>query len=206
MQLSEKPKACSQFVIDFLESTLNFEHFEKNMSLIAQKYFWSYWLRKTCLLKCIKGLVSENPLAVNVLTSPKNCWNLQKSTFNLLSHHFEPAWVRKSHFQWDPGFQNCLLTTPKNCWKLQKSTSTKHSHHFGPAWVRKGHFQLHPRFKDCLLTRWLPTTGILVVIGIVTATNSNAFIWKTKTLFPICYCSFGMYIKFWTFWKKMWDS
>ena len=35
MQLSEKPKACSQFVIDFLESTLNFEHFEKNMSLIV---------------------------------------------------------------------------------------------------------------------------------------------------------------------------
>ena len=110
MQLSEKPKAFSQFVIEFLESTLNFEHFEKTMSLIAQKYFWSYWLRKTCLLKCIKGLVSENPLTVNVLTSPKNCWNLQKSTFNLLSHHFEPAWVRKSHFQWDPGFQHCFLT------------------------------------------------------------------------------------------------
>ena len=39
MQLSEKPKAFSQFVIEFLESALNFEHFEKNMSLIAQKYF-----------------------------------------------------------------------------------------------------------------------------------------------------------------------
>ena len=38
MQLSEKPKACSQFVIDFLESTLNFEHFEKNMSLIVQVF------------------------------------------------------------------------------------------------------------------------------------------------------------------------
>ena len=55
-------------------------------------------LPKTCLLECIKGLFSENPLTVNVLTSPWNCWNLQKSTFILLSHHFEPAWVRKSYF------------------------------------------------------------------------------------------------------------
>ena len=51
------------------------------------KHFWSYWLRKTCLLKCKKGLVSENPLALNVLRSPKNCWNLLKSTF-ILSYFF----------------------------------------------------------------------------------------------------------------------
>ena len=163
MQLSKKQKAFSEFFITFLQSALNFKHFEKNMSLLAQ-VFLKLWLLKTCLLKCIKGLVSENPLAVNVLTSPKNCW------------------------------------------KLQKSTSTKLSHHFERVWVRKGHFQLHPRFKDCLLTRWLPTAGILVVIGIVTATNSNAFIWKTETLFSVCYCIFGMYIKFWTFWKKIWGS
>ena len=48
------------------------------------KYFWSYWLRRMCLFKCITGLVSENHLTVNVLTSPKNSWNLQKSTFILL--------------------------------------------------------------------------------------------------------------------------
>ena len=45
------------------------------------KYFRSYWLRKTCSLKCIKAPVSQNPLAVNVLTSPKTFWNLQKRTF-----------------------------------------------------------------------------------------------------------------------------
>ena len=42
------------------------------------------------LFKCITGLVSENPLAVTVLTSPKNSWNLQKSTFIILFHHSEP--------------------------------------------------------------------------------------------------------------------
>ena len=35
MQLSEKPKTFPQFFIAFLESALNFEHFEKKMSLIA---------------------------------------------------------------------------------------------------------------------------------------------------------------------------
>ena len=56
--------------------------------------FWSCWIRKTCLLKCLKGLVSENPLAVNVLMSSKNYWNLQKSTFILLFHHSQANWVR----------------------------------------------------------------------------------------------------------------
>ena len=51
-----------------------------------------------CLFKCITVLLSENPLAVNVLTSPKNSWNLQKSTFILLFLHSQPKWVRKSLF------------------------------------------------------------------------------------------------------------
>ena len=53
MQLSEKPKTFCQFLRKQWASKL--------------KYFWSYWLQKTCLLKCIKGLASESPLAVNVL-------------------------------------------------------------------------------------------------------------------------------------------
>ena len=35
-------------------------------------------LQKKCLLKCIKVLVCENPLAVNELMSLKKCWNLKK--------------------------------------------------------------------------------------------------------------------------------
>ena len=34
-----------------------------------------------CLFKCIAGLVSEKPIAVNVLTSPQNSCNMQKRTF-----------------------------------------------------------------------------------------------------------------------------
>ena len=35
MQFSEKPKTFGQIFIAVLESRLNFEHFEKKMSLIA---------------------------------------------------------------------------------------------------------------------------------------------------------------------------
>ena len=37
-QVSEKLKTFSQFLIAFLESTLNLEHFEKKMGLIAQVF------------------------------------------------------------------------------------------------------------------------------------------------------------------------
>ena len=61
MQSPEKPK---NIFIAFLESTLNFEHFEKSISEVIDS-------KKMCLFKCIKDLVSQNPLAVNLLS---NCW------------------------------------------------------------------------------------------------------------------------------------
>ena len=63
-----------------------------------------------CLFKCIRGLVSENPLAVNVLGSPKTSWNLQKSTFIQLFDHSKQKWVRRSYFWLDLRLQDCLLT------------------------------------------------------------------------------------------------
>ena len=38
MQLSKKLKSFSQFFIAFFESKLNFDHFEKKMSLITQVF------------------------------------------------------------------------------------------------------------------------------------------------------------------------
>ena len=35
MQLSQKPKTCSEFFSKFLKSTVNFENFQKKMTLIA---------------------------------------------------------------------------------------------------------------------------------------------------------------------------
>ena len=53
---------------------------------------------KVCLFKWIIGYVFEKSLAMNVLKSPKNSWNLQKSTFILLFHHFQENWVSKKLF------------------------------------------------------------------------------------------------------------
>ena len=63
-----------------------------------------------CLFKWIRGPGSENPFAVNAWTSPKNSWNLQKSTFIRPFHQSGPNWVRKSYFESALKFQDCLLT------------------------------------------------------------------------------------------------
>ena len=73
--------------------------FRKKKKLASHvKYFWGYWPGNMCVFKCITVLLSENPLAVNVLTSPKNSWNLQKSFLILHFLHSERKWVRKSFF------------------------------------------------------------------------------------------------------------
>ena len=44
---------------------------------------------RSAYLKCIKGLASENPSVVKVLTSSNNYWNLQRSTFILVLHNYD---------------------------------------------------------------------------------------------------------------------
>ena len=63
-----------------------------------------------CLFKCITGVVSEKPIPVNVLTSPKISCNMQKTTFVLLFGAFELNIVRKGYFQSELPFQDCLIT------------------------------------------------------------------------------------------------
>ena len=46
-----------------------------------------YSLRKTWILECIAGLVSEHPSVVNVLMNPTHCRTLQQRTFLLHFHH-----------------------------------------------------------------------------------------------------------------------
>ena len=96
-KLSKKRQSFCCSFFPFLVSTLNFQCSEGKTSLIVQ-VFLKYLLRKMCFFKCITGLVSESPLVVKVLTSPKNSRNLQKSTFILLFHHFQEHWVKKKLF------------------------------------------------------------------------------------------------------------
>ena len=93
----------------FLVSTWNFQCSKKKWAPYVN-YFWSYWLRSMCLFKCMTGFLYENPLAVKVLTSLKNYWILQKSSFILVFSHSEPNLVRRTYFESDLRFWDCLLT------------------------------------------------------------------------------------------------
>ena len=62
MQLSEKPKIFCAFLLT-------------PKDLVTERH---------------KGPVCKNHSAVNVLLSPKKCSTLQKNTFVLCFHHFEP--------------------------------------------------------------------------------------------------------------------
>ena len=89
-------KLFFKLFIALLKFTSNFTHFEKKKRKASElNYIKHYWLRKTCLLKRLKGYVLEHPSKVNVFTSPKHCWNLNHSTFFLLCHHPIPDWVGK---------------------------------------------------------------------------------------------------------------
>ena len=93
----------------FFGICIKFQMFWKKYWTSYVKYFLSYWLKNMDSFKSMRGLVSENPLAVNMWTSPKNNWSRQKSTFILLFHHSERNWVRKSSFESDLRFSDCLL-------------------------------------------------------------------------------------------------
>ena len=71
MHLSQKQKIFSQFFSEFFESALNPEHFQKKRTLIAY-IIPNYRPRKTCLDKCLKAPVLENPLTGDMVSGQKH--------------------------------------------------------------------------------------------------------------------------------------
>ena len=71
MHLSQKQKIFSEHFSEFLDSALNFEYFQKKRMFLVM-YFRNYRPRKTCLDKCLKIPVSENPLTGDMVTGPKH--------------------------------------------------------------------------------------------------------------------------------------
>ena len=68
------------------------------MSLIAQVFSEVIDSQRCPCFKFITALVSEKPIAVNVLTSPKHYCNMQKRTFILLFGPFELIELEKVIF------------------------------------------------------------------------------------------------------------
>ena len=67
--------------------------FKKKKWLSKPIYFRNYLLRKTWLDKCLKSLVSEEPLTTNIVNRPKHCWNLNESIYNIY-------WSLKRQLSW----------------------------------------------------------------------------------------------------------
>ena len=92
MDLSLKQKTFSRYSSRFLKSTLNFGHFQKKKKkkkILIVMYFRNYGLRKTGLDKSLKSPVSEDPSTGNMVNGPKQCCNLNDSTFTTFIYHCE---------------------------------------------------------------------------------------------------------------------
>ena len=94
MHLSQKVNIFSEFFSAFFASAWNFEHFQKKITLIAF-VFRNYGPRKTCLDKCLKTPVWEDVWTGDMVNRPKHWFNLNESSFIILSDHCEVNWVVK---------------------------------------------------------------------------------------------------------------
>ena len=93
MGLSRKPKSFFK-IFHFISA------FYVNFLIIWKKYtpysLRNYWLRKICLLKCLKSPALEHPYIVDVFMGPKHCSNIHGTTFILLRHPPQKDWVGNS--------------------------------------------------------------------------------------------------------------
>ena len=86
--ISQKQKIFSGFFIAYLECASNLEHFEQkdeHPSLVISEII----LRKSWLLKRLKGLASEHHSVSNVLTGSRHCSNQHDTTIIVFFHEFE---------------------------------------------------------------------------------------------------------------------
>ena len=87
IQLSHKRKIFSEFSFAFSKFGFNFKHFQNKRWPSWLMYFWTYALRNTWLDKCLKSPVSEDHSTSNMVSEPKDCWNLNDSTFTKFAGH-----------------------------------------------------------------------------------------------------------------------
>ena len=95
MHLFQKQNLFSEFFSAFLESALNFEHFQEKRWPSEPMYFRNYRPRKTCLDKCLKTPVWEYLSTGDMVNRPKHWFNLNDTAFTSLSNHCESNWVAK---------------------------------------------------------------------------------------------------------------
>ena len=94
MHLSQKRKIFSEIFSVVFESSLNFQYFQKTITLVIM-YFRNYRPRNTCLGKCLKTPVWEDVSTGDMANSPKHWFNLNESAFTSSSDQCEGNGVAK---------------------------------------------------------------------------------------------------------------
>ena len=93
--LNQKDKTFSQFFCSFQKSALNFEHFQKKMTLIAD-VFPILPSPKKVIRKISGKSNSECPSTNNMGNIHKHCCNVDDGTFPIFIDHFKYNSVGKS--------------------------------------------------------------------------------------------------------------
>ena len=78
------------------EMCMKFRTFWKKRTISQPKYYRNYCIRKSCLLKRLKGWASRHHSVINVLMGSKHCWGQHGTTIFLFFREFEINWIGKS--------------------------------------------------------------------------------------------------------------
>ena len=109
-QFSKNPNIFPRPFLSFSKSILNFEHIQGKRWPSYLMYFWTYGLRKTCLDKCLKDPLSEDPSITNMVNGSKHCSNLNDNTFTIFINHCHCNSGWKSLSEWYAKSEDSLLT------------------------------------------------------------------------------------------------
>ena len=94
--LIAKRNGCFSIFYCISEMCMKFGTFRKKRRVSWPNYYRNYWIRRRCLLKCLKGLASALHSVINVLTGSKHCWSYHGATIFLFFNEFEINWVENT--------------------------------------------------------------------------------------------------------------
>ena len=95
MELSLKPAIFPDVFVPFLEYTSDCKHFVKKRSSPCLLCLGIYTLWNSWLDHSLKKTVSDIPLRINMLKSPKLLGNVHQNTFIIIFHHYTRPWLWK---------------------------------------------------------------------------------------------------------------
>ena len=78
-----------------MESPSNFKHFFFKKIIVIANVFPKLQTIKTLVDHSLKSIVSEHPLAVNMLKGSKHLWNLHETNFIIFFDQSEKKWLAK---------------------------------------------------------------------------------------------------------------